>query len=376
MPADDAKTLRALLDVALAAAGERRRERVLRLVLGAARDLVGADFGAVGVPDGADGFGLFLTSGVDSQTWKAIGELPRQHGLLAVLLQDTATVRLADIREDPRFVGWPSAHPDMGAFLGVPIAAGGDILAEIYLANAGAVRPFTDDDQQIVETLAAHAALAIANAERLERSRELAIAEERTRLARDLHDSVTQALFGLTLAAEAASTLAGDGNPRLTEQLDQVRSLAAATRDEMRSLVETLRPMQVGRDGLSAALRSKVELAQRMHDATIRLQITGEEQLSEPVQRELLYVAGEALANALQHADAEHVDISVGYGDPVRIVVADDGRGFDLPRTRSTSRRLGLTSLQDRVGALDGTLHIDTAPGRGTTVTVEVPDGC
>jgi signal transduction histidine kinase len=144
----------------------------------------------------------------------------------------------------------------------------------------------------------------------------------------------------------------------------------------MRSLVETLRPMQVGRDGLSAALRSKVELAQRMHDATIRLQITGEEQLSEPVQRELLYVAGEALANALQHADAEHVDISVGYGDPVRIVVADDGRGFDLPRTRSTSRRLGLTSLQDRVGALDGTLHIDTAPGRGTTVTVEVPDGC
>lgn len=376
MGTDDAKTLRALLDVALAAAGERRSERVLRLVLGAARDLVGADYGAVGVPDGADGFGLFLTSGVDSQTWKAIGELPRQHGLLAVLLQDTASVRLTDIREDPRFVGWPGAHPAMGAFLGVPVAAGGEILAEIYLANSGTDRQFTDDDQQIVETLAAHAALAVANTQRLERSRELAIAEERTRLARDLHDSVTQALFGLTLAAEAASTIAGSDNPRLRDQLDQVRTLAAATRDEMRSLVETLRPVEVGRDGFTAALRSRVELAQRMHDATIRLRIEGEERLAEPVQRELLYVVGEALANALQHADAEHVDIEVGYADPVRIVVADDGTGFDLPATRRTSRRLGLSSLQDRVQALDGRLEIRTAPGSGTTITVEVPDGC
>lgn len=373
---DDATTLRALLDVALAAAGERRRERVLRLVLNAARDLVGADYGAVGVPDGADGFGLFLTSGVDSATWKAIGELPRQHGLLAVLLQDTATVRLADIRTDPRFVGWPGAHPQMGAFLGVPIAAGGEVLAEIYLANAGTARQFTADDQQIVETLAAHAALAVVNAERLERSRELAIAEERTRLARDLHDSVTQSLFGLTLAAEAAATLATDGDPRLVEQLTRIRELAAATRDEMRSLVETLRPIEIGRDGLSAALRGKVELAQRMHDTTITLDIRGEERLAGSVRRELLYVVGEALANALQHAQARHVDINLRYGDPVRVVVADDGRGFDLPATRRTSRRLGLTSLQDRVAALDGRLEIRTAPGAGTTVTVQVPDGC
>lgn len=371
MVLDDAAVLRRLLDVALAAAGERRSERVLRIVLDAAGELVGARYVAVGVPDGDDGFALFLTSGVDSATWRAIGDLPRQHGLLGVLLRDSTAVRLTDIRTDPRFVGWPGAHPEMGPFLGVPIAAGGEILAELYLTNLAGEPPFSADDQRIVETLAGHAALAVANAQRLERTRELAVAEERTRLARDLHDSLTQTLFGLTLAAEAAATVAP------SEPLDQVRALGAAALEEMRSLVETLRPGDLGRDGLAAALRKRVELVRRVHDVPIRLDVDDSGALSTTVQRELLFVANEALANALQHADANEVAVALDtHGDTARVSVSDDGQGFDLAATRSASRRLGLISMQDRVDALGGSLLIETAPGNGTRVTVEVPGGC
>jgi len=374
---DEAAVLRRLLDVALAAAAERRTERVFRLVLNAARELVGAPYAAVGVPDGSDGFTTFLTSGVDSATWKAIGELPRQHGLLGVLLQETKSVRLTDIRSDPRFVGWPGAHPEMQAFLGVPIVAGGDILAELYLAGLAGDPEFTAEHQRIVETLAAHAALAIVNAQRLERTRELAVAEERTRLARDLHDSVTQTLFGLTLATEAAVTVAGE-DPRLLEQLDRVRMLGAAARDEMRSLVETLRPVDLGRDGLVSALRHRVELAQRVHDVPITLQVGGGPvPLPAAVQRELLYVLNEALANALQHAEPTAISVTLRSTErSTRAVVADNGRGFDLPATQAASRRLGLTSMRDRIEALGGTLHIETEPGAGTTVTAEVAGGC
>jgi signal transduction histidine kinase len=376
VPTDDAAVLRRLLDVALAAAAERRTERVLRLVLNAARELVGAPYAAVGVPDGADGFATFLTSGVDSATWKAIGDLPRQHGLLGVLLQETGAVRLSDITADPRFVGWPGAHPQMQAFLGVPIVAGGDILAELYLAGESGGPEFTADDQRLVETLAAHAALAIVNAQRLERTRELAVAEERTRLARDLHDSVTQTLFGLTLATEAAATVAS-AEPKVLEQLDRVRALGVAAREEMRSLVETLRPVDLGRDGLVTALRHRIELAQRVHELPIGLEVTGSVELPAAVQRELLYVLNEAIANALQHAEAKAIAVTLRSADGWTIAtVRDDGRGFDLPATRSASRRLGLTSMRDRVEALGGRLRIDTAPQAGTEITAEVPDEC
>lgn len=367
----DAVALRRLLDVALALGAERRTEPVLRVVLDAARDLAGARYAALGVPDGAGGFDLFLTAGVDAATWARIGALPRTHGLLGALLDRRDSIRLDDIRDDPRFLGWPDAHPDLGAFLGVPIAAGGEVLAELFLAD----KPggFTDADQALMETLAVHAALAVVNAQRTERARELSVAAERARLARELHDSVTQTLFSLTLAAESAAALAGPADTRLAEQLDQVRELARAGLGEMRGLVETLRPVDVDARGLAGALTRRVELLRRVHDTRIGLRVRGPRLRDRTVSREVLLVAGEALANALRHAGAAAVEVSVDTGDVVRLVVADDGTGFDLAGTLRTGGGLGLASMRERAEALGGTLSVDTAPGAGTTVTLEVP---
>ena len=377
----EAMALRRLLDVTLALAAERRTEPVLRVILDAARDLAGARYAALGVPDGAGGYSLFLTAGVDAATWAAIGALPRTHGLLGALLDCPRTIRLDDIRADPRFRGWPAAHPDMRSFLGVPIVAGGEVLAELFLADKiGPDRAFTGSDQQLIETLSAHAALAVANAQRTERTRELSVAEERARLARELHDSVTQTLFSLTLAAESAAALAEPGGPAtaLSEQLDRVRELARTGLAEMRSMVGTLRPVDPGADGLAEALRKRVDLLRRVHDVRLSLRARGPARLQDrTVEREVLLVASEALANALQHAGAASIEVILDTGgDAVRLTVSDDGAGFDLAGTLRESRRLGLTSMRERAEALGGTVHVDTAPGAGTRVTLEIPGAC
>jgi signal transduction histidine kinase len=371
--------LRRLLDVALALGAERRTEAVLRVILDAARDLAHARYAALGVPDGDGGFSLFLTAGVDSATWARIGALPRTHGLLGALLDDATAIRLTDIRADRRFVGWPSAHPDLRSFLGVPIVAGGEVVAELFLADRADGGNFTEADQQLIETLAAHAALAVVNAQRNERARELSVAEERTRLARDLHDSVTQTLFSVSLAAESAVAMAGPAaEPRLTEQLVRLRELAASALAEMRSLVETLRPADLDADGLAGALRKRIELLRRVHRVPLTLNVHGPAGIRDhTVEREVFRVATEALSNALQHAEARRITITLDTsGGAVHLTVADDGKGFDLATIRLTSRRLGLTSMRERAEALGGVLHVDTAPGAGTRLTLEVPAAC
>jgi signal transduction histidine kinase len=373
-------TLRRLLDVVLRLGAERQVEPVLRQVVDAARELTGAGYAAIGVPDGAGGFERFLTAGVDNATWARIGALPRTHGLLGAVLCEPRALRLADIRADPRFLGYPAAHPDMVAFLAVPILAGGEVVAELFLTNPAGGPEFSDAALRVVEALAGHAALAVVTAQRQERLRELSIVAERTRIARELHDSVTQTLFSLSLAAESAVTLAGPAAPDgLTGQLDRVRDLAQLGLDELRELVDTLRPAELGRDGLASALRTRVELLRAVHGTPIVLHTRVSRPLDEVLGRELLKIGNEALGNALRHAgDARvsvslEVAVSLEVGEAARLVVTDDGGGFDLAATLRTTRRLGLTSMRERAEALGGTLRIDTAPGAGTAVTCEVP---
>ncbi|MEJ7703735.1 MAG: GAF domain-containing sensor histidine kinase [Geodermatophilaceae bacterium] len=380
MRTHDPAVLQRLLEIALALGGVRRTDAVLQTILDAARELTGARYAAVGVPDGEGGFALFLTAGVDAETWEAIGALPRTHGLLGAMLGDPEPIRLADIRQDPRFRWWPSAHPVMKAFLGVPIIAGGEIVAGLYLTdptgNGKSDPEFSQADQEVVEALAAHAALAVVNAQRHERSRELSIAEERTRLARDLHDSVTQTLFSLSLSAETAATLGGT-EPRLGEELDRLRALAATAKDELRALMDTLRPTDLGRDGLAAALSRRVDLLRRVHDVDIRFSAPGVAAVRRPlVDTELFKVASEALSNALQHSAAGRIDVVLESVDGgLRLTVRDDGRGFVRPLTARRSGQLGLTSMEERMDALGGTLRLESTRGGGTLVVAQVPCG-
>jgi signal transduction histidine kinase len=378
----DPAALRRLLDVALELQGERRPESVLRTVLKAAKELANARYAAVGVPDGDGGFALFLVEGVDARTWDAIGYLPRTHGVLGSLLSDPKPLRLRRLRDDPRFRGWPRAHPDMGSFLGIPVIASGEIVAALYLANKIGADDFDTADLQVVEALAAHAALAVVSAQRQARLRELSIAAERARLARDLHDSVTQTMFSLSLSAETAASLATAGDPRLdprlVDQLDRIRKLAGTATAELGSLLDTLRLAEDRRDDLATLLRRRVELLGRVHDVPIDLHVKGAQRAqSAAAEYEVGRIATEALSNALKHANAHHISVTLTYSEgKLRLAVSDDGDGFDPATTARQSRRMGLSSMTERASALGADLHIESAPGAGTTVSLEVSRDC
>jgi signal transduction histidine kinase len=367
--------LESMSDAVLAIASEREVEPVLRRLVHSARELAGARYAALGIPDGEGAFAQFITAGMSDDLIAAMGPLPRTHGLLGAMLESSASYRTPDIREHPRFRGWwPSAHPQMRSFLGVPIAARGTVIAAFYLTDKEAGDHFTADDERLIEMLAAHAAVAIENARLLERSRELSIVEERNRLARDLHDSVSQKLFGLVLSAEAAATLLGREDGAAGEQVARLGELAQEALAELRELIFELRPAALEEEGLAATLRKQVDMLRRVHGRDIELRIAGGAKCAPESEADVLRVAQEALGNALRHAEAERIELRMEVRDGRLVVtVADDGVGFDPDAPGVRSRRLGLTSMEERARALGGTLAVVSRPGEGTTVTLEVP---
>ena len=367
--------LESMSETVLAIAAEREVEPVLRRLVRAARELAGARYAALGIPDGEGAFAQFITDGMSDELIAAMGPLPRTHGLLGAMLESPHSYRTVDIRKDPRFRGWwPSAHPQMRSFLGVPIVARGSVIAAFYVTDKEGSDEFSIDDERLIEMLAAHAAVAIENARLLERSRELSIVEERNRLARELHDAVSQKLFGLVLSAEAAGTLLDRDPPAAADEVARLGELAQQALRELRGLIFELRPPSLEEEGLSATLRKQVDMLERVHGRAIEVRIAGAAHCAPEAEGEVLRVAEEALNNALRHAEAERIELRMEARDGRLIVtVADDGVGFDPADRALRSRRLGLTSMEERARALGGNLAVSSRPGEGTTVTLEVP---
>ncbi|MBY8866107.1 MULTISPECIES: GAF domain-containing sensor histidine kinase [Streptomyces] len=354
---------------------------VLKTIVASARELLDAQYAALGVPDDHGGFAQFVVDGVSEEQWRAIGPLPRQHGILAAMLHQAEAERLADVRQDPRFEGWPAAHPDMSDFLGLPIRDGDEVIGALFLADKRCAKPaggcgFTQEDEDLLALLAQHAAIALTNARLYERSRELTIAEERSRLAHELHDAVSQKLFSLRLTAQAAAALVDRDPARAKGELQQVAALAAEAADELRAAVVELRPAALDEDGLVATLRTQIQVLDRAHSARVTFTAHGIRALPAAQEEAVLRVAQEALHNALRHSGADHVDVTLerrGCGAVLR--VADDGSGFDQHAVRGAGRHLGLVSMRDRASGAGGTLTVESAPGKGTAIEMEVPGG-
>lgn len=370
-------TLRAVSDAVLAVAAELSVDDVLQRLVDSSRELAGARYAALGLPDGNGGFRRFLTSGMSDELIAALGPLPRQHGVLGAMLETRSPYRTGDIREHPRFRGWwPSGHPDMRSFLGVPIVAPAGVIGAFYLTEKIDAPDFGDEDEELIVLLAAHAAIAIANARLYEEARELSIAAERNRLALDLHDAVSQKLFGLVFMAEAAGTLLQRDPAAASGQVAKLQMLAQDALDELRSIVFELRPLDLERDGLGGALRKHVELLRRLEQQEIELVLAGDFQADVERDGEILRIAQEAIQNALKHAQARHISVRLDAdGGGLLLEVADDGVGFDPDATAARSRRLGLTSMEERAKRLGGTLVIRSSRGAGTTVRLKAACG-
>src|SRR4051794_16808110 len=355
-------------------ASEREVEPVLQRLVHAPRGLGGARYAAPGGAGGEGAVARFITSGMSERPIEGMGPLPRTHGLLGAMLESPEPYCIEDLHTDPRFRGWwPRAHPDMRSFLGVPVVARGRVIGAVYLTEKLGGGSFTGDDERLIGLLAAHAAIAIENARLHERSRELSIVEERNRLARELHDNVTQRLFGVALAVESAETLLERDAGAAAEELARVRELARGAMEELRAVVFELRPASLEAEGLGTVLRKHVDVLRRVSGRPIELSVADPPRLPGASAAQVFRIAQEALQNALRHAEAEHIDVRLeGNGNGTLVLsVADDGRGFDPARRAVRGRRLGLTSMEERAEELGGTLAIDSTVGEGTRVRLE-----
>jgi signal transduction histidine kinase len=350
---------------------------VLQVIVRSARSLVGARYAALGVPDAGNSFAEFVVDGISGAEWQAIGPLPRQHGMLGVLLKEGKPERLADIRQDPRFEGWPAAHPQMSHFLGVPVRDGDQVLGIIFAANktsaAAEKHGFTERDLQILSLFAAHAAIALTNARLYERSRELTVMQERSRLARELHDAVTQKLFSIRAHARATAVLAGRepvDTDRVRAEIEVVAALGAEAHAELRAVIDGLAPPDLQAGGLTESLSQYAALAGRAHGIPVTFTAAELPTLTPSAEAALYRVAQEALHNALRHAGAGAVCVRLTTSARrVTLDIKDDGHGF---APEAPSRGVGLASMRERAASVGGTLA-DTSGPHGTLVRLTVP---
>jgi signal transduction histidine kinase len=202
--------------------------------------------------------------------------------------------------------------------------------------------------------------------------RERAATAERSRLARELHDSVTQALYSANLHAEAASLALEAGNEAVVvRSLAKLQTMTREAMMDLRMLIFELRPPTLQKEGLAAALRARLATVENRAGLQTEMHVDGEARLSLPVAEELFWIAVEAFNNVLKHANARKVTVLLAFdGRRVELSIADDGLGFDPEAARARSG-MGLRSIAERVERIDGTLHLATAPGQGTTLRVE-----
>jgi len=348
-------------------------EQVLQLIVDRVRELVAAQYAALGIGDEAGLITRFITSGISADERRAIGDPPRGHGLLGLIIRENRSYRIANIASHPESYGFPANHPPMQSFLGAPATVRGRVVGRLYLTNKQNAAQFSADDQALVETFALHAAIAIDNARLYEQVQRLAVVDEQDRISRELHDSVIQSIYAVTLSLDDVPELVtqapADAGQRVDDAID---ALHGVIRD-IRNFIFGLRPLLLDSGSMLDALRTLADELRR--NTATEIEIVGEEPESVSLQTiaELLAIAREALANVARHSGASHAWLRLATPDDgVELEIADDGRGFNLDANVAQGHQ-GLANMRARAETLGGTIDIHTAPGAGTRIIVAVP---
>jgi PAS domain S-box-containing protein len=264
-----------------------------------------------------------------------------------------------------------SAFASIRSALLVPLVLKEQVSGLLVL-TANESEAFTPHQAALCQAIANQAAIAIENARLYEQAQALAALEERQKLARELHDSVSQALYGISLGAHSARTALQRDPTLAVEPLEYVLSLAEAGLAEMRALIFELRPESLESEGLVSALSKQGAALQARHELQVNLDLGEEPELPLYTKQELYRIAQEALHNTVKHARATQVGIVLSQtADSVRLKIRDNGVGFDT--AGEFPGHLGLHSMRERVNGLGGTLQVESAPGEGTALFAQVP---
>jgi two-component system nitrate/nitrite sensor histidine kinase NarX len=254
----------------------------------------------------------------------------------------------------------------------VPLLVRGEAIGLLAVATDQVGRDFAPDQLRLAETIAADVAGAIENARLFDQAQEAAVAEERSRLARELHDSVTQVLFSINLIALSLGRL-WKRNPGMAERsTDELQRLTRGALAEMRTLLRELRPQTIAATELSTLLKQLGDGLSARHDIPVEVEVSQPCELPPEVHVTLYRIAQEALSNVAKHAEASQVAIKLICGDTdAHLTITDDGQGFD-PNEVSAGH-MGLDIMRERADAIGGAVTIASAPGAGTTITIAWP---
>jgi signal transduction histidine kinase len=264
-------------------------------------------------------------------------------------------------------------YPYMRSWMSIPLVVKDNAIGLISMQSS---QPgyYTERSARIATAIAALAAIALENARLYEQAQDRAALDERQRLARELHDSVSQALYGIALGARTARALLDRDPAQAAEPLDYMLSLTDTAMEEMRALILELRPESLEREGLASALRKLAEATQHRQRLIVQAHICNEPAIALEAKQAFYRIAQEALHNIIKHANATTIDLTLETApDAVTLTVADDGAGFDPDA--SFPGHLGLRSMRERMARLGGDLTITSAPGQGATIraTLSIP---
>ncbi|HUP45829.1 MAG TPA: GAF domain-containing sensor histidine kinase [Thermoanaerobaculia bacterium] len=368
--------LLALHDAGLAISAELSLGSVLKTVVDEARRLAGARFGAVSVVDQDGRIQQFITSGISPEASAAIGPPPVGLGVLGVVLREGKHLQLEDVREHPQSAGFPPNHPVMRSLLAIPINCKGPFLGNIYLSEKEDGSKFTGHDHESLVRFSVQASLAIDNAFLHAQAADLAVAQERLRIAHEMHDGLAQVLAYVNTKVQAAEAYLQRG--KVEDASAQLRELAVSARQaysEVREGIIDLRTLPGPDRPLDELLSEYLSRWREQSGVNADLLIQGDLHLSASTELQLVRIVQEALANVRKHSKATHVVLDVKRRNGTLIAaIADNGIGFDpSSRPRGEFPRFGLATMRERAESIGGMLTIDSTPGQGTTIRFELP---
>ncbi|MDA8398502.1 MAG: GAF domain-containing protein [Actinomycetota bacterium] len=365
----DPERLKALLDAVLVIEAYLDLPMVLQRIVDSATSLAGARYGALGVLDtDRKHLSAFYTSGISEEHVRLIGDLPSGKGILGVLISDPRPVRIADLSRDPRSSGFPANHPEMRSFLGVPVRVRGDVFGNLYLAEKVGAAEFTVADQEIIVALSRAAGIAVDNARLHGYLRELSLAQDRERIARDLHDTVVQRLFATGLSLQSLVRRAP--NSEVAERLEAAVDDLDDTITQIRSTIFALGKERVDRGGLRSEVMTLALGSAPSLGFEPRIELRGEiDSVSDPGLCEHVVAAlREALSNVARHARASSAEVIVDVSDTeMLLMVVDDGIGVAGTAPRPGGQ--GVVNLARRAELLGGEMTLSDLSGRGACGT-------
>lgn len=367
------RQLNQLLDAILTVGSDLDLPAMLRRIAHSATDLAGATYGALGVLDESHTrLAQFITVGIDDQTYEAIGDLPEGHGILGLLILDAKPLRLSDLRSHPDSYGFPANHPPMTSFLGVPIRVRGEVFGNLYLTDKVDAPAFSEVDEELVVGLAAAAGVAIENARLHTRLHELAVLEDRERIARDLHDTVIQRLFATGLSLQGSVRLVRNDAEAAVGRIESAVDELDLTVKYIRSAIfglEASRPTTTGaRDQVVTVVR---EAARALgFEPSLLLDGPIDSALTERGTAAVVATLREALSNVARHAQASRAEVSVIAGPTVTLRVVDDGIG---PPAQGSTVGNGLRNMAARAEELGGTFELRAGADGGAILEWRIP---